>query len=121
MKFSHPVRGKNTGQGRAPITKWEEPGQVIEGEWRGTRPGKYGDLGIVHDEAGTEIVFPMHTVLVNKLASVRIHAGISIVYKGKVEGKTGSSYKDFDVFTEGPEAIVSEPEPEPGADDDVPF
>lgn len=120
MKYSHPVRGKSAGQ-RAPITKWEEQGQVAEGEWRGTRPGKYGDLGIVLGEDGAEVVFPMHTVLVNKLASIRVGAGISILYKGKAEGKSGTSYKDFDVFTEGPEALQqSEPEGESDGDE-VPF
>lgn len=119
MKYSHPVRGRSSGRTppltkRTPLTKWEEEGQVVEGEYR----GKHGDLGIVPDKDNLEVVFPLHRVLLGKLTKVKLGFGVSILYKGEVESKSGTTYKDFDVFTESAEAIEAEPT-ELG--DDVPF
>ncbi len=78
--------------------KWTTIGQVVEGEWLGTKDGKYGDLGIIDTVNGGEVVFPMHTVLAKNLDEVSEGDKVKIVYKGKTSGKSGRTYHDFDVF-----------------------
>lgn len=89
--------GHDTDSG---FMKWHMNGQVVEGTWLGTKDGKYGDLGIVDTVAGGEVVFPMHTVLAKNLAELEENAKVKIVYKGKISGKSGRTYHDFDVFIE---------------------
>src|SRR3990167_8623960 len=109
-----------TGGGN--LRKWTEMGQTIEGHWRGTRPGKFGDLGMIDTDHEGRVTFPIHTALVNKLARIREGASIAIVYKGKVKaGKSGNEYKDFDVMVEREEDLLDAEEEHRDGESDVPF
>ena len=80
--------------------KWVNEGDSAERTWKGTMQGKYGLLGLVEQEDNLEMVaFPLHTVLENKLKDVAEGTPVRIEYLGKVTGKSGREYKDFDVFT----------------------
>ena len=86
--------------------KWTEQGQVIEGIWRGQKDGKFGSLGIVDTFEGKRINFPLHTVLLNRVDSLRVGAEIRIVYLGKETGKSGTQYKAFDLFVSDEKDLV---------------
>ena len=101
-------------RGGGDFVKWTEPGQLIEGVWRGTRDGKYGALGVMDTEAG-EKVFPLHTALLLLVDGLKDGTEVRIEYTGKVlSPKSGHEFKAFNLF-------VAEVEGMPVVDDDVPF
>ena len=80
--------------------KWVNEGDSTEGIFKGTMPGKYGTLGLIEQDDSLEMVaFPLHTVLENKLKDISEGTSVRIEYLGKVTGKSGREYKDFDVYT----------------------
>ena len=98
------------GGGGGGFFKWAEPGEAIEGLWEGTQAGRFGDNGVVtqakhiHADGTLEdrgrLVFPIHTALVDKVARLRDGAGVHILYRGMVKGKSGNEYKDFEVWSD---------------------
>ena len=92
--------GRGGSESEFKFMKWVTEGDSTEGVWKGTMQGKYGLLGLVEQEESLEMVaFPLHTVLENKLKDVADGTLLRIEYLGKVTGKSGREYKDFDVFT----------------------
>ena len=78
--------------------KWNDPGDSIEGVWKGETDGKYGPLGLVEDELDGQIKsFPLHTVLIGKMEEVEVGSFVKIEYLGLSEGRRGSQYKNFEV------------------------
>jgi hypothetical protein len=88
------------GDGR--ITKWVTPGQSIEGEFRGLKDGKYGQLGTIKTADGKEVTFPIHSAL-EKLNNLRPGADVMIQYTGLEMSKQGREFKAFDVFVGNPD------------------
>lgn len=95
--------------------KWDEPGKKLEGIWRGTKPGKFGDLGLIDTESGGRIAFPIHTALIEPLKQVKEGVEVLIHYMGPQTSKGGREFKAFQVFVTSQDAIADEPS------DDVPF
>lgn len=92
--------GRGGHESEFKFMKWAVEGDSAEGTWKGTMKGKYGLLGLVEQEESLEMVaFPLHTVLENKLKDIQEETLIRIEYLGKVTGKSGREYKDFNVFT----------------------
>ena len=113
--MSNLKRWREIGQGQ--FQKWTEKGQALEGRYRGVKPGRFGDLGIVETDQGT-MTFPIHTALATKLGAVKLGAEVRIEYLGKVTNKDGSrEYKDFFVGVAS-DADLKTPEDD---GEDVPF
>jgi len=106
-------RWRKVGQGQ--FVKWETPGQELEGTWQGQHDGLFGPLGTVETAEG-RITFPLHTALRERLKLVRAGAEILIRYTGKQTSKAGRTFKAFEVFVAGAEALV-----EPGDDGSKPL
>lgn len=89
--------------------KWTEVDQELEGTWLGQHDGKFGPNGSI-DVHGKEIIFPIHTALVQLLEDIKEGKIIKIVYLGKQLNKnTGREYKGFDVYVQEDEDDVKEP------------
>lgn len=99
------------GSGAGSLMKWTELGQTLEGVWKGTHPGRFGDLGTIQLESGKAVDFPVHTALVDKLKRIKVGAEVFIEYLGKVKGKAGTEYKDFYVGVDTAENISEEEVP----------
>ena len=113
--MSSEKRWRELGQGQ--FFKWETAGQEVEGTWQGTKPGKFGDLGIVETSEG-RMTFPLHTTLARDMQLVKDGADVKIVYLGKKKTKDGArDFKAFKVFITS-EADVDVEQPDA---DDVPF
>lgn len=109
-------RWKEVGGGD--FLKWTTKGQSLEGIWRGTKPGKFGDLGSIETAEGTT-VFPMHAVLAMRFAQIKEGAEVRVEYLGKATNpKTDREYKDFFVGVASAEDMLP---PEPASDEEVPF
>lgn len=100
------------------FVKWTEKGQTLEGVWQGSRPGRFGDLGVLVLTDGKKVSFPLHTVLADRFKRVRDGAEVKIEYLGKASGKGGREYKAFELLVQNPEDILPEPEAPEG---EVPF
>ena len=70
----------------------------LTGTWNGTRPGKYGKLGIVESD-GETVAFSLTKVL-EDLEHVPVGTAIKIVYTGWAEGQKGGKYKSFKMYTD---------------------
>jgi hypothetical protein len=95
------VTGSNAKDGS--FFKWSDaaPGATLEGQWVGTREGKYGTLGEIKTSAGTITTFPMVWDLQDKLRKVEVGGEVTIVYIGKKHNpKTERSVHLFDVETD---------------------
>lgn len=104
--------------GQAEFVKWTEPGQAIEGFWRGQSDGKFGPLGTIETATG-RLSFPLHTALVHRVEDMPDGAEIRIVYTGKQSTKDGQrTFKAFDVFVAEDEAAQAGPTHD---DNDIPF
>ena len=80
------------------LMKWEEEGQEIEGIWRGTRTGRFGDLGTVETTGGRE-TFPIHTALAFLIEGLKDGDEVKIIYTGKIKNPgTGREFKSFELF-----------------------
>jgi hypothetical protein len=104
------------GSGDGSFVKWDKDGQSLEGKWRGTKVGQYGDLGMMELTDGKHVTFPIHTALADPVKRFREGAEVQIVYTGKVMGKNGREFKAFDCFVANPDDLI-----ERDADGDVPF
>lgn len=100
------------GNGNFEFYKFATKGQTLEGIWRGTRVGKYGDNGVI-EVNGVEQVFTLNTALKDL---VRVAAGseVRVEYLGKVTAKNGNEFKAFQIFVTD-DAHIADP------DGDVPF
>lgn len=96
-------RWKQVGQGE--FVKWEEPGQVLEGEWQGQHDGKFGPLGTLVQPDASRVSFPLHTALLSKMDRIKEGAEVRIVYTGKHTSKGGREFKGFDVFVADDDAV----------------
>jgi hypothetical protein len=85
------------------IVKWAqvEIGHVIEGEYLGTREGKFGLLADLETPEGP-VTVPMPSVLARQLAKVRVGAVVTIQYDGLQMSQKpgGKEYHAFTVFVE---------------------
>ena len=103
-------------RGGGDFYKWTEPGQELEGKWRGGRDGKFGPLGTIETTDGL-VVFPVHTALVFLVEGLALGQEIKIVYTGKeMNAKSGREFKAFEMFV-----ATDDSEPPPPTDDDIPF
>lgn len=75
--------------------KFEDKGQILEGIWRGTRAGKYGDNGVV-EVFGENKMFTLNTAL-KDLMRVKPGCEVRIEYLGKQTAKNGNEFKAFSV------------------------
>lgn len=97
--------------------KFDTPNQVLEGVWRGTQAGRYGDNGVVEVD-GVPQMFTINAAL-KDLIRVKPGTEVRITYLGRKEAKNGNQFKAFRVEVEEDAVIERE---EPGEDDDsVPF
>jgi hypothetical protein len=101
-------RWRDIGQGS--FVKWETPGQEIEGTWHGTKPGKFGDLGIIETMEG-RVSFPLHTTLAQDLQLVKEGGEVRVRYLGKRKTKDGArEYKHFQVSIAGDGLAIDDDE-----------
>jgi len=86
------------------IFKWNEITDSLEGVWKGTTDGKYGQLGLVESsDDGRLKGFEMHKVLESKLGTLAPGTSVRIEWLGKKMGKSGFAYHTFNVYTEDPD------------------
>jgi hypothetical protein len=104
-------RWVQVGQGQ--FQKWTDKGQALEGVWRGQRDGQYGPLGMI-DAAEGRVSFPLHTVLLNRMESVREGAEVKIIYLGTAQNKKGQAFKNFDVYVASVEDLQDDEPAEDG-------
>jgi len=109
-----------TQVGSGEFHKWTEPGDALEGIWRGTHDGQYGPLGTLDTGKTGRVTFPLHTALFSRMEGIKEGAEIRIIYKGKATSKGGREFKSFDVFVASLDDIA-EPAAKPDDDDEVPF
>ena len=85
----------------ATLIRWSdvETGTVMEGIYRGTVTSAYDPLAVVDTESGT-LLLPRPKVLKDKLKDVQEGTLVRIEYRGKVEGKSGFPYHQFEVSIE---------------------
>lgn len=88
--------------------KWTEKGQTLEGIWQGSRPGRFGDLGVLVLPDGKKVSFPLHTVLADRFKRIREGAEVHITYLGKATNKKGTDYKDFEIGVANLDDIIPE-------------
>jgi len=81
------------------------PGEELEGIWQGQHDGLFGPLGTVETAEG-RITFPLHAALLQRLKLLRAGAGVLIRYTGKQTSKAGRTFKGFEVFVAGHDALV---------------
>ena len=98
-------RWRQIGQGQ--FHKWETPGEVFEGTWRGMHDGRFGPLGTLETPEGL-LTFPLHAALLERLKLVREGAEVLIRYTGKQTSKAGRVFKAFEVFVAGEDALVDQ-------------
>lgn len=120
-------------RGGGDFLKWETVGQTLEGIWQGTKPGKFGDLGMIDAGGGGEAkVFPLHTALALLCEGLKIGTEVRIEYLGEeLNARTGREFKAFNVYEAKPEegatpgatpdAAQAAVLPVDPADDDIPF
>jgi len=91
-------RWRQVGQGQ--FHKWAQPGDEVEGTWRGAHDGRYGPLGTLETAEGL-VTFPLHAALLDRLKLVREGAEVLIRYTGMQTSRAGRLFKAFDVFVAG--------------------
>jgi hypothetical protein len=102
-------------RGGGDFFKWDVEGKALEGLWRGTKPGKFGDLGILETGAGN-VSFPLHTALALMVEGLKDGTEVRIEYHGKQKNEnTGREFKAFKLFTAEQDGGGDMP-----TDDDVP-
>lgn len=85
--------------------KFEDVGQVLEGIWRGTKSGKFGDNGVV-EVHGENMMFSLNAAL-KDLIDVKPGCEVKIEYIGKRMAKNGNEFKAYHVSV-AEDAEVSE-------------
>lgn len=96
------IEGEKAGESGqyAPVQKWTMVGQSIEGEYVGTREGKYGPLGILKTPDG-EVAFGMHKkILADKMSKAQVGDLIKVEYLGKRRSQAGIEYSVFEVYVD---------------------
>lgn len=93
--------------------KFAEVGQVLEGIWRGTQTGKFGENGVVEVD-GESKIFSLNAAL-KDLPRVKPGAEVRIEYLGKAMSKGGAEFKAYKVEV-AEDAEVADPD-----SPDVPF
>ncbi len=82
------------------LLKWAglAAGYELEGAWLGTKPGKFGPLGLLQpDNEDPVITFTMPYKLESKLRKVAEGTRVRIVYMGMVPAGDGKTLYNFDV------------------------
>ena len=97
----------------AKFMKWDEPGQAIEGTFKGLHEGTYGQLGTIQTADG-EIQFAVLTALAC-LEGVQDGQMVRIEYLGEETSKAGRQFKAFAVDVLDEETAPAE------AQEKVPF
>src|SRR4030095_14312244 len=80
LKRWRALGGSGGGSGEQ-FYKFHTIGQVLEGIWRGTQRGKYGDNGVVETEDGVRQVFTLSAML-KDLVDVDDGTEVQITYLG---------------------------------------
>ncbi len=83
--------------GSAAYQKWTQKGQSVEGVYKGTRDGKYGPNVLIETPNGL-VSCNSTRLLMDRLNGVRPGDLVKIEYLGKVMGKNGREFMNFDVF-----------------------
>jgi hypothetical protein len=97
----------------AQLHKWTV-GEVVQGTWRGTHRGQYGDVGTLHAPDGEIIQFAMGTVLTDRFREIAEGTEVRVTFRGEQVNRSGRSFKAFEVLVaedDGEESI------EPGDED----
>ena len=77
--------------------KWAQPGEALEGVWRGLHDGQYGPVGTLETTEGLTR-FAATTALVERLGAIAEGTELRLEYLGIRRSKTGREYKDFAVW-----------------------
>jgi hypothetical protein len=88
-----------SGGGGEQFYKFTDLGQVLEGIWRGTQKGKYGDNGVVETEDGVRRVFTLSAML-KDLVDVDDGTEVQITYLGMAKSKAGNDFHKFQILVE---------------------
>ena len=96
-------RWRQVGQGH--FHRWETPGEELEGAWQGQSDGRYGPLGTLETTAG-RVTFALPAALLERLRLVREGADVLLRYTGFQTGKSGRTFKGFEVFVADAGALV---------------
>jgi hypothetical protein len=86
--------------------KFATEGDTLEGEWVGSSPSNkdgYAPNGKIKVDGNETIQGFSLSAVLRPLAEVPIGTKVKIVYLGRETGKTGQSYKNFDIFVEDPD------------------
>lgn len=90
--------------------KFSEQGQALEGIWRGTQTGKFGENGVIETPDGQRHMFSLNTAL-KDLVGVQPGVGVKVVYLGKQTAKNGNEFKAYQVFVEEDAQVDSDEAP----------
>jgi hypothetical protein len=77
--------------------KWTNPGETLEGVWRGLSDGQYGPVGTLETPEGL-VRFAVTTALVERLQAIPEGTELKVQYLGMRRSKAGREYKDFGVW-----------------------
>jgi hypothetical protein len=88
--------------------KFGEVGQCLEGIWRGTVKGKFGDNGVIETPDGIRHVFTLSATL-KDLLQVPDGTGVKVTYQGMALSKAGNQYHKFQTLVEADEGSEEVP------------
>ena len=83
-------------KGDTSYIKWDQPGVLVEGIWKGVGQGDYGAVGRLHSTEGV-LQFSLPTVLAGKLEDVQQGDLVRIKFTGTETNASGRDYKMFSV------------------------
>src|SRR2546422_490541 len=89
--------------------KFATKGDCLEGIWKGTQDGKFGENGVVEVD-GEPKIFSMNAAL-KDLIRVPKGTAVSITYTGKQMSKGGNEFKAFDILVEDGVEVAEEDAP----------
>ncbi len=87
------TRWRTVGERPVSYHKFEEPGDVIEGIWRGTSTGKYGLNGRL-DVDGSDVLFTLSAGL-RDLEQVELGTRVRITFQRWALSKSGNRFRLF--------------------------
>lgn len=87
--------------------KFTEVGQVLEGIWRGTKTGKFGENGVVETPDGVRHVFTLSAML-KDLLKVPEGVWVKITFLGMRQSKAGNPYRHFQTLVDADDPGSSE-------------
>lgn len=91
--------------------KFSEENPVLEGIWRGTQKGKFGENGVIETPDGVRHIFTLSTML-RDLLKVPEGVGVKVSWLGMGLSKAGNQFHRFQILVE---------EGESGGEGDPPF